>query len=414
MFESRHALTDNWDMITSLHAWAWGQPRERLQPSDWVVIAMMRILFAFAVLLLMPSSALAAQQTILDSGPAEGPQTTATGVAPPNPPAAYTLPASSVRVTTSAGLSSALAGSTKDIVLADGSYGFGGCRNIDGHNLWAENLAKATITSGVDIHSGSVEIHGLRFDNTQDAVGCTDNGAGGQSSLVQVWGTGKAKLYDARFNGHFAFTGAVYSKSGGLRLERVVINGFREFGVRSWANNPAPAHQSTIKDDTIKDVDCLNVHEPTPGSDGGELEQCLLLSWPVTGGVTRLRVADSFIGLEPYGNFDDTTVRDFTAAANQPSITSGGPNNVAAYFEHTTVSNTMQRFRITGNWHIGVVCEWNYGVVGNGACQGNTWRRGSVQSEYVGIYFDEGQEGNLVDTVSFTGQSGSAIVDYGP
>jgi hypothetical protein len=383
-----------------------------LQPSDRVVIAMLRVLCAFAVLLLTPSSALATSQTVLDSGTAEGGQTPATGVAPPNPPAAYTLPAASLRVTTSAQLSSALAGSVKNIVLADGRYGFGACESIGTHNLYAENLGGATITSGLDTHSGPTEFHGLRLDASSDSVGCTDNGAGEQSSLVQVWRTGQAKIYDSWLTGHGTLAGGVYSKAGGLRLQRVVIDGFREFGVRSWSHNPAPPHKSTIKDDAIIDVDCSNVHEPTPGSDGGSLEQCLLLSWPVPGGVTRVRVADSFIGLEPYQNFDDTTITDFTAVASRPSITAGGPNAVAAYFEHNTVSDTMQNFSISGHWQIGVNCEWDYGIIGNGACQDNTWRHGRIESEYVGIYFDQGQTGNVVDGVSFAGQSRSPIVDY--
>src|SRR4051794_40400361 len=76
-----------------------------------------------------------------------------TDVDPPAPPAAYDVPESAVRVSTSAGLAAALAASGPlDIALADGVYDNPGpFLNPNGHRLWAANVGRATLTAGISV-----------------------------------------------------------------------------------------------------------------------------------------------------------------------------------------------------------------------------------------------------------------------
>src|SRR5207237_5018040 len=109
--------------------------------------------------------------------------------APAQPPAAYTVPAGAVTVSTSAGLISALAnGTPQNIVLASGIYDNAApFQNAAGHHLYSATLGGAVLRAGIVMGGnsgpGGGSVQGLAF-NVSDPSKLLLN------SIIHVWGSG--------------------------------------------------------------------------------------------------------------------------------------------------------------------------------------------------------------------------------
>src|SRR2546427_4026876 len=98
------------------------------------------------------------------------PPTSGGVAAPAQPPAAYTVPAGAITVTTSAGLISALAnGTPQNIVLASGVYDNAApFTNAAGHHLYSATLGGAVLNAGLVMGGnsgpGGGSVQGLAFN----------------------------------------------------------------------------------------------------------------------------------------------------------------------------------------------------------------------------------------------------------
>jgi hypothetical protein len=352
--------------------------------------------------------------------PAPPPPTTTTP--PPAPtgtvglpaaPKSYALPATAVAVTTSQELVSALADTTvHDIVLADGVYTTTGTSSSSsyfkaatGHRVWARNLGgavlQAALVFGGNYGSPGGEIHGLSFD-------FSDLGKAWDGAAFGNWGAAGVgtKIYDATFEGNYALGAAIkLVQVQGTVVQRVLVRHFRRYGLfvsdccdDNWYDNVAKAQ-------TVSDVDVDGIHETVPGSASGLAEYGVWIGNGVVNPVERLRIEHAWwSGLWTGSSSHDTTFRDITIA----TVDRVGGN--AVYSEHTTVRNTFERFQLGPNIEDGFSCEWNYGS-GAGACQNSVFQDGTIDSQNVGVYLDQGQVGNVVRRVKFLNQRCAAILD---
>jgi hypothetical protein len=254
------------------------------------------------------------------------------------------------------------------------------------------------------------EIHGLKINLANSAAGCS-------GVAIDAWGTGTGvHVWDSWLDGNNrTAAGGINSTNGGLDVRRSVITGFYSSGIRSWCNCHDPPHSSTHTDAQISDLVVKNIHMTPAGSDSGRTEQGMLLAFPVANGVSRVLIQDAFIGFEPVLNFDDTMVTDLEISGTAPGIYSAnGVNNVAIYPEANTYGWTLDRFLLAGTYPRGINCEYDHGVVGNGACHQVHIQHGTITTDRAGIYFDQGQEANVVDDVTLNGQSEVGAVDVRP
>jgi hypothetical protein len=166
----------------------------------------------------------------------------------------------------------------------------------------------------------------------------------------------------------------------------------------NWYDNTAVAQ-------SITDVDVDGVREVVPGSSNGQAEYGIWIGNRVAEPVERLRVEHAWwSGLWTGSSSHDTVFRDLTIGSVDRD------NGNAVYNEHRTSGNTFERFALGPDVAEGFVCEWNYGS-GPGACAGNVFQDGTIDSRKVGVFLDEGQVGNTVRNVRFLNQSCAAIVD---
>jgi len=319
-------------------------------------------------------------------------------------------------VSTSAALESALAGPTRDIVLADGVYDRSGpFTNTNGHRLWAKNLGKAVLKTGMvlggNYGANSPVLRGLTFD-----VSSTSKVMGG--GIVHVWGnTGtNSSVLDCVFRGNAAIPyGIVAMNPQGLRVERSEFFNFTDVGLRLSDNVTVGFGSSTPTINTVKDISVDTVTRATPGSSNGTAEAGLMIGHPVANAVERVRVRNvSWSGLLLVNNAWRTTYRDL-------DIDMTGPReyvSVGVYLEHYSYENTFEQFSI--NARIGFNAEWADPAWGGRAAARNTViRNGVVDASAVsgtgnqaGIYLDEGTETTSVSGVTFRSQNWAGIGAY--
>ena len=345
-----------------------------------------------------------------------------TGVALPNPPTSYAVP-SGTMVSNAKELSGALTDGTRgNVILANGTYAIGCLTNSDGDNIYAQNVGQAVLTGGIEEGSNSaadVTIQGVAIDITDSSDTC-------QGAAIDVWGSRVLHVLDTTITGHRAqgtqtvangtFTGMVSSIDigvlvpgyAGADLERLVMTSFNTHAIRLWYNDNVPYGTAIHGADKVWDIKATDVHGAQPGGDDGRTEQALFVGEPVTNGVQRIQVSESFIGIQSVNNSYDTTFSDLTV----DSPTDFQPSS-AVYLEHFTEHDTFTRFYLTHTTH-GFNCEWDDGTTGNAACHFDTITNGTISAagtsgSSYGIFLDQGTESVSISGVTFVGQTTAAI-----
>jgi hypothetical protein len=358
----------------------------------------------------------ATQPTSVSSQTSGG--STSTGVVAPASPSTYSLPSGAVRVTSVAQLKSALTGSNKNIVLADGTYDAGSYITVDGvHNLYAEHLGKAVLKSGLlvgsSFTSGGGTIRGLTFD-----VSSTSRTHSG--NVLENWGPGgvNIKILDTVFRGNGVIPYGIRSiNPQGLDIERSVFTNFTDGAIRASFGSAVSYGGSTPSLKTISDVQVDGVCRPSPGSSGGTAEAGIFLGHPVSGGVNRVRIRNvCYAGITSANNSWNTTFSNLDIDMGAPSVPAGG--GVGVYLEHFNYHNTFQNFIIKAA-RMGFNAEWSDpswgGVAGSHYSKitnGTIDAAGAPFTKTWGVYLDEGTDSTTVTYVTFRNQSFAAIDAY--
>ena len=338
-------------------------------------------------------------------------------VAPPLPPTGYALPTGATLVSSSSELIAALAGATKDIVLADGTYDNATAfTDSNGSRLYAQHVGKAVLTAGLVIggnfSSGGGVAQGLTFD-----VSSTSKVFGG--GVIHVWGNGgtNTSVLDCVFRGHSVIpVGLLAYNPQGLDVERSQFYSFTDEGIRASDNTLVSYGASTPRMSRITDVLVDGVSRSTPGASDGTAEAGIWIGHPVTNGVSRIKIRNvAWSGIEIANNAWDTAITDVDIDMSGPSAASG----VAVYLEHFSRHLTFNRFSISGS-RIGFNGEWADPAWGGVAAAHNvTIENGTIDAagwskagHTAGVYLDEGSDSTTVTGVVFKNQNWAAIGAY--
>jgi hypothetical protein len=339
------------------------------------------------------------------------------GVAPPVPPSTYTIPAGAIRVTSAAGLASALAASTPVIILADGTYDQSTpFTNAGGSAIYAEHLGGALLRAGLvvggNFGAGGGLVRGVVFD-----VSTNSKVLGG--GIVHIWGPGgrDSKVLDCVFRGNWTLpVGLLAYAPDGLRVERSQFFSFTDVGLRLSNNATVPFGAATPTIAAVQDILIEGVSRATPGASDGTAEAGLWIGHPVTAGVQRVRIRDvAWSGIETVNNAWNTTFSDI-------DIDMGGPHQshgVGIYLEHYNRNVIFERFVMTAV-KVGFNGEWADPAWGGIAAAHNvTIRNGVIDSagstlagNQAGVYMDEGSEATTVTGVTFRNQNWAGIGSY--
>jgi hypothetical protein len=329
-------------------------------------------------------------------------------------PSSYNLPAGATYVRSSAELVSALSMSTRDIVLADGTYDRAGpFENANSHRIYAEHLGGAVLRAGMvmggNFTNGSGLIRGLRFD-----VSSQSKTLGG--AIVSVWGAAGAntQVLDSTFRGNRAIQfGIAVHNPNGFQARRLAFYDFTDVALRASNNAVVPYGGSTPQMTAISDIFVDGVSRPTPGSSSGTAEAGVWIGHPVVQGVRRVKVRNvSWSGIETVNNSWNTVFSDLDIDMSGPSEHSG----VAVYMEHYNFHNVFENFRITGA-KVGFLGEWDDPAWGGKpAANFVSIRNGSISSagstlsgNQVGVYLDQGSHETSVTNVRFLNQNWAGI-----
>ena len=344
------------------------------------------------------------------------PPSSPSGIQPPAPPASYSIPASAVTVTTSAALKTALAGSTRDIVLADGTYDNSSqFVNSSGHRLYAQHLGGAVLTAGIEMGgNGSASgglIQGLVF-NVSSPAKTLDDG------IVHIWGSSGAgsEVLDCVFHGNNVIQfGLLARNPDGLVAQRLQFYDFT--GVALWASDDTTVAYGakTPIINSISDIYVDGVSASPPGSSDGTAEAGLWIGHPVTNGVHRIETHNvSWSGIETVSNSWNTTFSDINIDMSGPNESAG----VGIYLEHFNYNNTFENFSIRGA-NTGINAEWDDPSWGGVAAAHNTViengtidAAGANSKQTIGIWLDEGTDSTTITGVKFLNQNWAAICEY--
>jgi hypothetical protein len=337
-------------------------------------------------------------------------------VAAPAAPGDYAIPSGATAVSTSSELNSALQGSNKDIVLADGTYDNAGpFTNSNGNHLYAAHVGKAILKAGLVLGgNGSTTgaiVRGITFDVSDSA-----KTLGG--GIIHIWGPGGAKsqILDSTFRGNKTIAvGLLAYNPTGLVVQRDQFFGFTDEGIRASDNVPVAYGGATPHIASIADITVDGVTRATPGASNGTAEAGIWIGHPVDGGVQRVKIRNvSWSGLETVNNAWDTTYSDLDIDMSGPAQFAG----VAVYMEHFTQHTRFRNFTIRGA-RVGFNGEWNDGVAGNAACHFVTIENGKIDSSgstlsgrQAGVYLDEGSDSTTVQNVTFVNQNWAAVGLY--
>ncbi|HVF76687.1 MAG TPA: hypothetical protein VNA28_00195 [Solirubrobacteraceae bacterium] len=328
----------------------------------------------------------------------------------PVAPQPYPVPAGALVVSTPAALAAALSATTeRDIVLADGNYSppSGYFRALAAHRLYAANLGRAVLQGGLMIGGPGTgrgaEVHGLVFD-------VADRAKTFEGSALYIWGDGGrgTQVLDTVIHGHGVLDVGINMRAvQDIVVQRIVVRNMRRAGVLVSDCCAAGPFAGQGQAATITDLDVEGVREVVPGSPNGTAEAGVWIGNPVRDPVARLHVRGAYwMGLWTGAGSRETVFRDLTIDAV------GRSSSPAVYSEHRTIRNTFERFRLGPDITAGFICEWNYGS-GPGACDGNIYQDGTVDSRGAGVFFDQGSLNNVVRRVRFLNQTCAAIVDNG-
>jgi hypothetical protein len=337
-------------------------------------------------------------------------------VARPRAPRPYRRPARAIVVRDGRQLAAALGRrAPTNIVLRPGRYTPKGSSDPyfvaeAAHRLFARRRGRAVLRAGLvlggNFGSGGALVQGLAFDIAAESA--TD-----ESSAIHVWGVAgrHARILDATFRGSGVLESAIRADEvEGLTVRRVVVRGFRKYGVFASDNDRASGARAR----SITDVDVRGVKEPVPGSDDGRAEYGLWIGNAVASPVARVRIRDfGWAGLWTGNNAHDLHFTDLDIDG------SARADGNAIYIEHKTRRTVFERFRLGPRVKEGIVSEWDYGTEPTGAGIDNVVRDGVIDtnlagiSDRVGVFVGDGTERMTIRRVRFLHAQTACVEDRG-
>jgi len=355
--------------------------------------------------------------TAVQAVPAAGSGGT-TGVTPPASPSTYALPSGATAVSTASGLASALSGSTRDIILENGTYANTGSLLIGSHRLWARNLGGATLQFGLQIGgNGSTsggEIHGLKLDISNASTTA-------DSAAIQIWGNTagqNAGVYDSWIYGHGVLTFGIEDRvTSGFKAQRLVMSDFTSYGVFFETYYPNYYTDSPAVEPVVSDINVSNVSRVPAGSSNGTAEAGIWAGTDCLCSNIKIRNA-GWMGLWLGGNANNGTYSNF-------DIDNIGSYGAGVYLEHYSRSNVFKNFVIGQSSNgagikVGFNCEWadpayigTNPVAGQSiaGCHFNTIQDGAIYSSYRGIQLEDAEK-TTIQRIKFIGQSDAALDDF--
>lgn len=319
----------------------------------------------------------------------------------PAGPRRYEIPRGAVRVSSARRLHAALAASARrTIVLAPGEYDSGRpFLNPSGHRLYAARPGTAVLRAGLSLGGNDGRGGGLVRGLVVDVA---DRSRTVDGAAIAVWGTGRdVRVLDTTLRGHGRVAAGIAARRPeGLRIGRVVVRGFTDYGVLVDANEPRTLPRGQRF--RLHDVDVADVGRPRPGSSNGRAEACVWIG--NTGTVRRVRVR----GCAWSGLWTGTA----TTGARFEQIDVDRART-GVYVEHFTRDSTFARLRIGSRVRVGLLAEWaDPAWGGQPASVGNVISASRFASELVGVYLDEGTTRTVVRDSVFANQRWGAIGDY--
>lgn len=333
---------------------------------------------------------------------------TAAPASPPSPPAGYSLPTGAVVVANGAQLAAALAKATpQNIILRDGTYTTSGYFNSScGHRLYAQNLGRAVLTSGLSIGSDSCGqgaiVRGLKFaiSNVNKSVIPYTPLNVNDTSVIEVWGNARnVQLLDLNLAGNKVVGNGISARQPeGLQIKRVIAAGFRSVGVFVDADKFG---LTVATPPVLEDLLIRNVSRPVPKSSDGTSEACLWVG--NTAKVARVRVRNcAWTGV-----WTGTAVKNALFSDIDIDVSALG---IGLYMEHYTTNTTFQRMKIGPNLKLGAICEWADPAWGSKpACDGVVLQDSTINTTCAGFYLDEGTRNTTARRTTFLNQAKGAF-----
>ncbi len=327
-------------------------------------------------------------------------------VAPPQPPAAYPLPAGAVWVQSGAELARALSPEQpQDIILKDGRYWTTGpFNNACGHRLFAQHQGKAILTSGLNVGSndcaGGARVQGLAFD-VQEPGNAANNAA------IEVWGTARNTVVaDIAIDGRGVLESGIAARQPeGLILQRVTAANFRSWGIFVDADE---FKRTVAEPPLLEDLDVANVSRPVPQSADGTAEACIWVGNTAVGRRFKVRNC-AWMGVWTGTAAKNTHLSDIDIDDIGP------PRGISTglYLEHFTTDSLFERLHIGPNVGVGVVCEWADPAWGRQpACDGVVIQDSVIDSRCVGAYLDDGTRNTTLRRTAFVHQEKAAVAVF--
>ena len=231
-----------------------------------------------------------------------------------------------------------------NIVLAAGIYRHRGPFYVrDGKRLYAARLGAAVLKAGVVLGAPSGRafplLRGLLIDvrNRSETL---------DGDAIHVWGSARrARILDTTVLGHRRIeSGIIVRQPEGFVARRVVVRGFRSYGVLVDPDEPGYTARRPFR---LEDVAVSHVAWPVRGGSGGRAEACF---WLGSRGATR-RVSAVDCGLAGI----------WTGSANSGSLVHEAEIDrtpVGIYLEHFTTDGVFERLRVGPSVQRGVNAEW--------------------------------------------------------
>jgi hypothetical protein len=321
--------------------------------------------------------------------------------AAPAAPGPYRVPRGAIRVSSSRGLHAALAAAgRRTIVLAPGRYASRRpFLNPNGHRLYSARRGRAVLRAGLSL-GGNRGRDGALVRGV--VVDVDDPRRTVEGAAIAVWGDGQgARILDTTLRGNgVRRAGKSAPTPDGVRIRRVVVRGFTDFGILVDANDPDRG--VLARPFRIEDADVARVGRRDPGSSNGRAEACVWIG--NTGIVRRVRARRcAWSGLWTGTATRRALVEDVDVDRARTGV----------YLEHFTSDSTFRRLRIGRDVRIGVAAEWAAPEWDRRpASVGNVIEQSRLESRLAGVYLDEGTTGTTVRGSVFANQTWAAIGDY--
>lgn len=207
-------------------------------------------------------------------------------------------------------------------------------------------------------------------------------------------------LLDSYVHAGGAGTAISAYRPDGLHIERLVVDGFTNYGIRASTNNNTGEIIKRLWDITLNGGN-------QGGNTGGKGECGLWVGHPVADGVQRINARGAYTAAVWRGNaHSDTAWSDITA------INDVGPGT-SWYDEHITRNNTVKRYQLVAEpgalraYQSEYIASfpWPAGAAG----QGNSFDQGDVTGGLIGMNFWDVISAAVTNT-RFAGQRDQALV----